>query len=447
MAEQLYEGDQVVMKGFQAVENGIKDVVTAIYQASTNSLGYMFAGKGLVSGGNDTAPGGNDTAPTGMGTGTGTNVLNKDFLLGKSKAGKTAATVMGAAGLATMGADTVSYLMDPNVQTAEDWAKLSGDASFMGGAGAAIGSIAGPLGSVIGSAVGTGLSMANPGELLYNEAQTEAYKDFADSATLAADKITTAAENLLLAANEEYNSAKNQLDTIAEMENWSDSQKKLYMEMHGYTGTFNDMLQQMKDTANAENEAAEAKLIGSSTASSYGSQLGSISEDIDFSKVDSNDWGKKVEAYLGADAGAFASSILESGDVTTAIQSLGLDSEASMAVSKFVNEFSKRKKIYDSSNDSFQAELKATMDANPNIKDPSELLYAYMKFRGIDYIPTIEWNGDYPAIDKNGLMYLDTDLGRYTHADSLKFKTGLTNVPYDNYPALLHTGERILTKE
>lgn len=444
-AEQLYEGDQVVMNGFQAVENGIKDVVTAIYQASTNSLGYMFAGKGLVSGGNDTAPGGNDNVPTSPGTGT--NILNKDFLLGKSKAGKTAATVMGAAGLATMGADTVSYLMDPNVQTAEDWAKLSGDASFMGGAGAAIGSVAGPLGSVIGSAVGTALSTLNPGEFFYNRAQTTAYNDFADAATLAADEITTAAENLLLAANEEYNNAKNQLDTIAEMENWSDSQKQLYMEMHGYTGTFNDMLQQMKDTADAEKEAAEAKLIGSSTAGSYSAQLGSISKDIDFSKVDSNDWGKKVESYLGADAGAFASSILESDDVTTAIQSLGLDSEASMAVSKFVNEFSKRKKIYDSSNDSFQAELKATMDANPDIKDPSELLYAYMKFRGIDYIPTIEWNGDYPAIDKNGLMYLDTDLGRYTHADSLKFETGLTNVPYDNYPALLHTGERILTKE
>ena len=52
-------------------------------------------------------------------------------------------------------------------------------------------------------------------------------------------------------------------------------------------------------------------------------------------------------------------------------------------------------------------------------------------------------------LGEDGLPTLDNNNGYYYDVKAYKegrmFETGLTEVPYDNYPALLHKGERILT--
>lgn len=51
------------------------------------------------------------------------------------------------------------------------------------------------------------------------------------------------------------------------------------------------------------------------------------------------------------------------------------------------------------------------------------------------------------SLSETGSMHLDDNGGYYLkdYKDGVHFASGLTNVPYDNYPALLHEGERILT--
>ena len=47
-------------------------------------------------------------------------------------------------------------------------------------------------------------------------------------------------------------------------------------------------------------------------------------------------------------------------------------------------------------------------------------------------------------VGEDGSLWLDPGI---LYRESYAFATGLTDVPYDNYPAILHKGERILTKE
>ena len=52
-------------------------------------------------------------------------------------------------------------------------------------------------------------------------------------------------------------------------------------------------------------------------------------------------------------------------------------------------------------------------------------------------------------MDESGVVHIDNDKGWYkdNYVERHHFKTGLTEVPADDYPALLHKGERVLTKE
>lgn len=48
-----------------------------------------------------------------------------------------------------------------------------------------------------------------------------------------------------------------------------------------------------------------------------------------------------------------------------------------------------------------------------------------------------------PTLDNNGGIYYDAS----AYKEGKMFRSGLTNVPYDQYPAILHKGERVLTAE
>lgn len=77
---------------------------------------------------------------------------------------------------------------------------------------------------------------------------------------------------------------------------------------------------------------------------------------------------------------------------------------------------------------------------------PRDILAAY----AIKYL-TDGYDSSHILIGENGLPTLDNNNGIYYDASAYKegkmFRTGLTNVPYDQYPAILHKGERVLTAE
>ena len=77
---------------------------------------------------------------------------------------------------------------------------------------------------------------------------------------------------------------------------------------------------------------------------------------------------------------------------------------------------------------------------------PRDILAAY----AIKYL-TDGYDSSHILIGADGLPTLDDNNGIYYDASAYKegkmFRSGLTHVPYDQYPAILHKGERILTAE
>jgi hypothetical protein len=110
----------------------------------------------------------------------------------------------------------------------------------------------------------------------------------------------------------------------------------------------------------------------------------------------------------------------------------------------------KKKKGYEEADSKFRTKWEDFLKKHPDI-DPvgnlGEALAAYANaYIDSEYIQGFI-NGTF--MDDSGVVHLDTDHGMYKdeYKEGHHFKTGLTEVPVDDYPALLHKGERILTKE
>ena len=125
----------------------------------------------------------------------------------------------------------------------------------------------------------------------------------------------------------------------------------------------------------------------------------------------------------------------------------GYEGEVAGLLENEMNRYYDRKKIYEEASETFSNRLDLAknqwMSDNPG-KEPSQydIMDAYISM----YYPKshkLPEDSDI-AVDENGNYYLDPgDTYQYRYS----FKTGLTNVPYNNYPALLHEGERVLTAE
>jgi ABC-type transporter Mla subunit MlaD len=124
-----------------------------------------------------------------------------------------------------------------------------------------------------------------------------------------------------------------------------------------------------------------------------------------------------------------------------------------------LDELRKNKDLYESSNTEFRKKWSRIKQLHPDVSN-LELLEEYDKayntssvadaISGIQYDPTglsvtipLDEDG-YPSLKKSSPQ------GRLLYDPKFyfgKFETGLTDVPFDDYPALLHEGERVLTKE
>lgn len=128
-----------------------------------------------------------------------------------------------------------------------------------------------------------------------------------------------------------------------------------------------------------------------------------------------------------------------------------MSEETKVAISKAIGDRLKRQEAYNEANATFRKQWGLAADkAGPgaNIADIM-IMYSSM-FMGEStgkkskVAAVKKSNGDIVLVD--GAPVLDDASGMFYEDNYVgKFKTGFTNVPYDNYPAMLHKGERILT--
>lgn len=111
-----------------------------------------------------------------------------------------------------------------------------------------------------------------------------------------------------------------------------------------------------------------------------------------------------------------------------------------------LEQWKQRKERYEEADKKFQSKWDKFISKN-NL-DPKQNLQEALSAYASEYtLPTAFVDSTFMSSD--GTVHLDTDHGWYKdeYIEGQHFKTGLTEVPYDDYPALLHKGERILTKE
>ena len=112
-----------------------------------------------------------------------------------------------------------------------------------------------------------------------------------------------------------------------------------------------------------------------------------------------------------------------------------------------LEQFKQRKERYEEADKKFQSKWDKFISKN-NI-DPKQNLQEALSAYASEYnLPTAFVDSTFMSSD--GTVHLDTDGGLYSKGEYIEgqhFKTGLTDVPYDDYPAFLHAGERVLTKE
>ena len=456
-AEQLYEGDQLVMKGFQAVENGIRDVVTAIGNATKDTISAMFGGTQVGSLlGSGKTPMGGKLGEFGQ--------TASDFLTGAK--GTTAGKLGNVAGYATGGVIAAVGAVDVfkeslNGATEENIDKIAANEGLWTGAGTILGTaVAGPLGAAIGGVVG------NTASKILSPATKWIY-----------DKVTNMedpAQDLLDASSELYDSAVLQMDVankqlqeIEAREKYDKDQQRLYLAQQGvenaYTMSDAELEKAYQAQLNKEkqiaegtyNEAANAKNI-SSYMSANAQNVNSLLQDIYSYNAMGYDLPGGTQNFITSRLGGAekASGLLrvleETGDLSTAFDAMGIeDSQTRSMLRDYYSLYLKNKESYNARQKEFESKWDEAKRVSTDPNSLQAILTAYIdnntQLNGNP--PDIQMDGVSILTNEAGYPMLDTDGGTYANVGKLKFRTGLTNVPYDNYPALLHTGERILTKE
>ena len=117
--------------------------------------------------------------------------------------------------------------------------------------------------------------------------------------------------------------------------------------------------------------------------------------------------------------------------------------ETAALFERAMSDYEERRKTYVSSEKTFQEQWETAKEltgmTNPEVSD---IMIAYMD----KYHNGGSWGDNVKDIIVNSDGTATLDPGNL-YRSAYAFATGLTEVPSDNYPALLHKGERILTKE
>jgi len=500
-AEHFFEGDTIFMSQINNIKNGIDSIIDILATFAWSSI--TGGARGLFGGGGAGGAGG--TGGAGGSLLSATNV--KDFMTGSG--GTTAGALGKAAGIA-YGAYNFGSALASNVQRNDDGSinylqttveTLSDKQALEGIMEGVGGAVAGPIGSAVGKlsvdlgtavdqffGISKGLVEWDP---LGLAGEDDGFNSLLNSFQEAADKLGEA-------ANAQLDSAQTSLNDFKTMN--ADQKKNILLQQARQGELLDEQSNKIElETINAMNEEDINKLFANTVEKQYKLQEEQAKADIekanmqaaiatqratvasDIKKYADKGWafdteyggdtseatqkmlGRNIKNYehLASEMSSDTRAQIFSSYKTAKGMGKNIDAylaeyfpDASESEKNYYRNllmvYDTNKEKYDKSMEEFHGYWKDAEEASEN-KDTVAVWLKYQEMRGLDK--------DYSGIEMGayGVPEIDPETNmpflRKGYADLLqpeayegKFKSGLTRVPSNNYTAVLHEGERILTK-
>ena len=468
-AEEYYEGDKAFLEIGHNLESTTGKILEILANAGVGTLKTALTGGSTVAAGAGSA-----AAATGKLGGLVTKakgVMSGTLGTGASTAIKSLG-VLGGIGIA-------GYNIVQDISDGGGIKDVLSDPDVYMGVGTAVGSaIAGPLGGLVGGLVGkvggeTGTWLAkNFGEPLGDLLGDWFVADNIANFNNAVLTLQEGASRMLDSATAQYASLTEQETTF---KNFDTNQKRLYLLENGNltaeeannkdTSDINKIFKNLVlQELEAKRKEAAFEVQKKAFVKENAAGLTQIRDDFgDISKLSStkdeltgiSQQETNIYSRLGSEATSSLISMVSEfgteGDVESIVTQIAGDSLSSKEKGMYVDYIEgilERKKKYEEANEEFQEKWKKAK-ASANSNDITTILLKYSEMYASDMtessMPAIKGGWETPEL-VNGLPVLDYN-GLYSEAKYMnKFASGLTRVPSNNYPALLHEGERVLTK-
>ena len=456
IAERNYEGDKAFLEIGHKLVNTTGKILEILANAGVSTLKTALTGGGTAVAG--------AAGAAGMAGKLG-GVIGKVAPFAVGSSGTVSGTIGKSLGVLG-GLGITGYNLYQDIKAGEGLEGVLTDTGIWTGIGTTLGSaILGPLGGAAGGLLFKGASSL--GNLLGDKLGDWFVSD--DSLV-----FSNAVAQLQEAATKLYDSAKAEYNNITEQENtyksFDSNQRKLYLLQTGQYDA--EQLATMKEqdindeflklvTQQYENEKKEAALELQKQAfiKQNADKLVGLHEDMgkirkmstETDESGSSEMERAITARLGKESvsslvqmasmdGMSAEQIV--GDMAS---DLGIQEKDKEVYVQYVEGIMNRKKKYEAANKEFQEKWKQAADKTSD-KSSFGILASYIKEFGIspnviianDNVSPLLVNGLPNLEDSGGMYYENKFVGRY--------RSGLTRVPSNNYPAILHEGERVLTK-
>ena len=495
-AEKMYKGNDLVNAGFDMVETGlgaIKNIASEILHTMfvQSAFGKQLSSEGasITSAGNFLTGGANFNAPL-------NGKISNGSATGKLGKGLTVAAGVGQMGYAVIDTikehDSGDSALDTAINLFDEPELWSGIGTTIGGA------LGGPVaGAVVGGLMGAGGKIGNAlAEHIENKLDPfeEAVNDFKESTAkqLSDDESQL---NSVLSTLSKYESVmkkndKNQMKMLLmeeanlsakDLQNITDEKlQELFM---------NNLVTQQENLAREKEQQVSLDRILNDNAqvtkeleqdftgtalTQYGTAFEAMSSADKSQYIKSNinqfvGQSKDIIADVGSQIGSMSDSdidayLMRSGVGSDELKKMEPDKKREEVRKKVVKEYSEkanfteetaalferamsdyeeRRKTYVSSEKKFQEQWETAKELTGMAKpSASDIMIAYMD----EYHNGGSWGDNVKDIIVNSDGTATLDPGNL-YRSAYAFATGLTDVPYDNYPAILHKGERILTRE
>ena len=495
-AEKMYKGNDLVNAGFDMVETGlsaIKNVASEILHTMfvQSAFGKQLSSEGasITSAGNFLTGGANFGAP-----------LNGKISNG-SAAGKLGKGLTVAAGVGQMGYAIIDTIKehDSGDSSLDTAINLFDEPELWSGMGTTIGgALGGPVaGAVVGGLMGAGGKIGNalaehienkldPFEEAVNDFKESTAKQLSDDESQLNSTLSTLSKyesimkkndknQMKMLLMEEANMSAKKLQNITDeelqelfMNNLVTQQENLAREKEQQISLDKILNDNAQVTKELEQDFTGTALTQYGTAFEAMSSAdknqyikSNINQFVGQSKDIIADVGSQISSMSDSDIDAY---LLKSGVNSDELKTMKPDKKHEEVRKKVVKEYSEksnfteetaalferamsdyeeRRKTYVSSEKTFQEQWETAKELTGMAKpSASDIMIAYMD----KYHNGGSWGDNVKDIIVNSDGTATLDPGNL-YRSAYAFATGLTDVPYDNYPAILHKGERILTKE
>lgn len=469
--EQFYNGDKLYHSVTDPLLGGIEQIISTIIL--TRSIQNPFGGTGGTGGINPSISGGaggvggatgGATGGAGGGVGGATGGGMWSGALGKG-----ASTTVKGLGVG-VGSVMAGVTLATDILEADTWQEglynATEDPTFWSGIGTAAGSaIAGPLGAAVGGAIGNiiGPFVKTSRQALDKLGDAMIANSDAADAMKAIDERNAAQEEAMAASSKYLSDAAEELRSASDTLT-SDEQSKLdVLDVLSKSSAF-------ADVATSQYGAKDLLYAGDITRSELPSDwfqqlLDSGLYDLEPNELDNDP--KKIQEYAmqyfsakklmnasGMEAVNAIQQYVDAHEGMTYAQAISniygdsIGEEQASNIVATLETMAKTKESYAKAQEKFKDKWESIVADNQG-KTTEELISIYSDTYGKDLASALQYSGD-NLVMENGipkLKYAKSD-GTETYNPEYyagKFKAGMTRIPFDEYPALLHEGERILT--